>query len=163
MTLFSVRIRRLFAMYNDPNDFKIDNPFDARNRSVFRQFSQEMACSAMGSDRMSMMKHYAESASGKQQTNPLSVILRCVRCVRRALQPFQCADGTFGLSLSLGCPVTCSENGKMATVGFKTETMDRVESDGDEEDVSIDVVRYVATRDLKAGDVVSAVFVGQLD
>jgi hypothetical protein len=29
--------------------------------------------------------------------------------------------------------------------------------------VSIDVVRYVATRDLKAGDVVSAVFVGQLD
>ena len=165
MTLFSVRIRRLFALFNDPNDATVDNPFDEKNRQIFRPFSQEIACSAVGSDRMACMKHYAEEASGRQQTNPLSVILRVVRCILRALQPFQCSDGTFGLSLSLGCPVACAESGKMATVGFKTEEK-VVEAEGEveEEEVrrSIDVVRYVATRDLKAGELVCAVFVGQL-
>jgi len=162
MKKFATRVRRLFYFFTDKENTakmqELGNPFDPRNRAVFRNFAQEMACRGMGSDRMACVRHYCSKSKDKNQKekqNPLSVILRCLHCVRRALQPFQDVDGSFGLALSIACPVGSAENGNEATIGFKIEQGGADASGGD-------IVRYLALRNLKKGDVLKAVWLGQL-
>ena len=154
MQLFSTRVKHLFQFFSTikDTDSTVGNPFDIQNRAVFNTFAQEMACTGMGSDRMACVRHYC-GLQGNTSNNPLSIILRCLHCVRRALQPFQDpVDGSFGLALSVGCPIVAASHGMEATVGFQIEQS----VDGH------DVCQYVATKDLHKGDLLKCVWVGQL-
>jgi hypothetical protein len=153
MASFSLMIRRMFAFssLNGRSIKMISDPFSPSNRSVFRNFSQEMACIGMGTDKMASLKHFAEttfsSVGSSISSNPLSVILIGLHLVRSSLQPFE-EDGAYGLTLAFGLPVIGVKKGEDATVGYKT--------------LKNDTVQYIATRDLKSGEALSAVCIGQL-
>lgn len=160
MVSFSTFVRRLFNFVPssptvDPKN-KTTNPFAKCNRAVFREFAQEMACRGMGTDKMTCVKHYATAAavtdSKTTYNNPLSVLLVCLHLIRSSLQPFEEGDGKYGVTLSVGCPVVGAQTGTEATVGFKTVVQ---EDDSNH-------VQYIATRDLQKGEILSAVFVGNL-
>jgi len=160
MVTFSTFVRRLFSFVPPSptvdSKNKTTNPFARCNRAVFREFAQEMACRGMGTDKMTCVKHYATVAavtdSKTTYNNPLSVLLVCLHLIRSSLQPFEEGDGKYGVTLSVGCPVVGAQTGTDATVGFKTVVQ---EDDSNH-------VQYIATRDLQKGEILSAVFVGNL-
>ena len=156
---FSIVVRRLFAFYapGTARAQALSNPFAPENRTVFRGFSQELACQSFGSDNMSCLKNYAGKLKGSGSAgNPLAAILLCLHCIRHALQPFRGESGDGGLVLALGCPVRSVGGAAEATVSFE---IDRASAETTEQPC---VVRLVAARDIKKGNELRALFLGRL-